>query len=112
MLDAKDFKQVFAGAAKTSDRYFTLLARDNGLESARLGLVVSKKNIKTAVERNRIKRLIRETFRLAKARLPAKDFVVLVKVPARDTANFALRASLNRFWHHLAAHAHAVAVAD
>ena len=55
------------------------MAVDNNTELARLGLVVPKKNISKAVERNKIKRLIRESFRLRKERLKGKDVVVFVK---------------------------------
>lgn len=112
LLSAQDFKRVFADASKTSDRYFTWLARDNDLDGARMGLVVAKKNIKTAVARNHIKRLIRETFRLSKVNLPNRDFVVIAKFPAREAASPVLRASLERFWRRSAVHAHAIVVAD
>ena len=50
--------------------------RAAGLTEARLGLVVGKKQLKRAIDRNRVKRIIREQFRLARASLPAVDLVV------------------------------------
>lgn len=44
----------------------------------RLGLVVGKKQIKSAVRRNRVKRVMREQFRLHRAELPPWDLVVRV----------------------------------
>ena len=51
----------------------------NGKKEARLGLAVPKRNISSAVGRNRLKRLIRESFRKQKEKLRGKDVVVFVK---------------------------------
>ena len=50
--------------------------RPQGASEARLGLVVGKKLLKRAVDRNRVKRIVREQFRLRRARLPVCDLVV------------------------------------
>ncbi len=50
--------------------------RPEGMTEARLGLVVGKKLLKRAVDRNRVKRVIREQFRLCRATLPICDFIV------------------------------------
>lgn len=51
-----------------------------GLKSqARLGLVVAKRNVKLAVARNKLKRLIRESFRRQQVQLNGLDVVVVVK---------------------------------
>ena len=51
------------------------------MQHARLGLVVGKKAVSKATERNRIKRVIREHFRKAGAEMPAVDLVVRVVAP-------------------------------
>ncbi|WP_246598917.1 ribonuclease P protein component [Methylogaea oryzae] len=112
LLSAGDYSRVFAGAARSSDRYFTVLARPNDLTHARLGLVVAKKNIKTAVQRNRVKRVIREAFRLGKLAMPSHDLVVIVKASAATADNALLRAALARIWFPSTSHAHPVAVAN
>ena len=76
---SRDFSNVFSSHNRSSDGFFLFLAVDNNTELARLGLAVPKKNISKAVERNKIKRLIRESFRLRKERLKGKDIVVFVK---------------------------------
>ena len=53
--------------------------RENGLSHARLGLVVGKKCAKKAVERNLMKRLLREWFRLNRHALPPQDFIIQVR---------------------------------
>lgn len=55
----------------------TLLVRTNALNHPRLGLVIAKRHAKHAVTRNKLKRLIRETFRLQQQDLPAVDILVL-----------------------------------
>ena len=57
-----------------------LQSENNTLGHARLGLVVGKKAAKRANKRNYMKRVIREWFRLHQHELPAKDFVVRVRV--------------------------------
>jgi ribonuclease P protein component len=52
------------------------MARANSLDYPRIGLAISKKNIKFSHQRNYIKRLIRESFRLRQNELPKMDFIV------------------------------------
>lgn len=66
--------------------------------AARLGLVISRKHVKTAVKRNLIKRLIRESFRSNKQRLPSLDIVVIGRKGVGDKANEELRKSLENHW--------------
>jgi ribonuclease P protein component len=64
LLNASDYKPVFDHAdIKASHKHLLLLARQNNLPHNRIGLVMAKKNIRLAVQRNRIKRIIRECFR-------------------------------------------------
>ena len=75
----EEFAAVFASRNRSNDKFFLFLATNNNTNLARLGMAVPKKNVTKAVERNRIKRLIRESFRLRKNKLQGKDVVVLVK---------------------------------
>ena len=76
----------------------TLLAAPNQLQYPRLGLAISRKVASTAVARNRIKRVTRESFRHWQTRLPPLDIVVLGRngisaCPARD-----LHVALEKLW--------------
>lgn len=56
-----------------------VLARRNTLGFPRLGLAIARKQVRHAVRRNRIKRLIRESFRLHQQELSALDVVVIAR---------------------------------
>jgi ribonuclease P protein component len=91
-----EFGRVFAEPLRSSDRFFTVLARSTGRAGARLGLTVSRRAARRAVDRNRLKRLARESFRHQAAALPSWDFVVLARSGADRAERRALRASLDR----------------
>jgi ribonuclease P protein component len=102
LLKPQEFKRIFqATDCKSVDQYLTVLARRNSLPHARLGLAISKRVIKTAVGRNRIKRLVRESFRQQQADLQALDIVVLCRNGAVDASNEVLFAALDKHWHRL-----------
>ena len=83
LLNAADYKTVFGNAQlKVSCRYFLVLANRNTRSGARLGLVIAKKNVALAVQRNRIKRQLRNTFRHNKELLNKLDVVVLARKDA------------------------------
>jgi ribonuclease P protein component len=94
-----EFGRVFAGAARSADRYFTVLARPGLTPTARLGLTISRRTAKRAVDRNKLKRLARESFR--HQRLPAWDFVVVSKAEAAAADKGTLRASLDAHFRRL-----------
>lgn len=78
LLTAGDFRSVFDRVeVKAACPECLLLARPAADDKARIGFILSKKNIRTAVARNRVKRIAREVFRLKHAQLPALDIVVL-----------------------------------
>ena len=105
LLNKAGFARVFARAEASSDRYFTVLARpaaalpESGWPGpARLGLAVSKKNCRLAVQRNRLKRIVRDSFRHHLILLKGIDIVVLARPPAAKAENQLLAAALDRHW--------------
>jgi ribonuclease P protein component len=75
----KDYSAIFQSGQRLHSKNFTVIINRNELEVSRLGLSVSKK-VGEAVRRNRIKRLLREFFRLNKSILPAsQDIVIIVR---------------------------------
>ena len=103
ILKPFDFKKVFEKNAASTDRCFRVIARPVGRGEHRLGMAVSRKVDRTAVGRNRIKRVIRESFRDWRARpsnhaAPALDIVVLARPASATICNEQLFSSLARHW--------------
>jgi ribonuclease P protein component len=92
---AEAFTRVFREGRRRSDRCFTVIAAPGPGPRARLGLVVSRKVARSAVQRNRIKRLVRESFRKRSAQLPALDIVVMASHGAAECDNRQLAASID-----------------
>jgi ribonuclease P protein component len=101
LLKASEFNRVFDKASRSSDQYFTVLARPNENGYPRLGLAISKKRAKLAVTRNRLKRLIRESFRLNQHELCCADYIVLAGHKCADANNSCLLQSLVKHWQKL-----------
>lgn len=97
LLKKAEFDHVFNQAKKITVSDFTLLYRQNQLGHSRLGLIVPKKIIAKAHERNRIKRLARETFRLQKD-LPAFDVIVLVRKSTKLQNKASMGSQLEEAW--------------
>ena len=68
---------------------------------ARLGLAVAKKRARRAVDRNRIKRVARESFRHVRAELTGLDVVIMNRDAAKDATAPELRRSLDALWSRL-----------
>jgi ribonuclease P protein component len=104
LLTAADYKAVFDGAElKVSSKYFLILARVTTPHSARVGLIIAKKNVKKAVQRNRLKRQIRQAFRVNKDLLEHLDLVVLAKKDADKLSNPAVASQLTHLWNDMSA---------
>lgn len=90
-----EFQAVFGEGKRISGACFRLHVRfSDGAERARLGLTVSKRVSKSAVERNRLRRQMRETFRRQRSLLPPADYVLTAKPEAAKADNATLRAEL------------------
>ena len=77
------------------------LASPNALGHPRLGLIFSKKNVRRAVDRNRLKRLVRDSIRLRQHQLPAVDIVVLARRGVHELDNATVHRQLQGMWRRL-----------
>lgn len=102
VLLSADFKRSFADGKRFSCRYFRVHWCPSDID-ARLGLAVSRKVSKRAVDRNRIKRCARESFRLNCVALPCGDAVLVAFREAVTVDNQTLSAELSRIWGKIAA---------
>ena len=98
LLDAAAFGRVFEKASRSRDKLFTVLCRHNEAERPRLGLAISKKNCRRATGRNRIKRIIRESFREHQQALDSLDIVVINQAAAANASNRQMFDSLAMHW--------------
>lgn len=93
---------MFQDPIRSSSRCLTVLARPNGTELARVGIIVAKRYVKKAVLRHRIKRLIRESFRHHKNQLSGLDVVVLLRVVFKKPEQTqSLKTMLEKNWQEL-----------
>lgn len=99
---AADYKDVFDGALfKVHQPHFLFLAKPSELLNSRLGIVVAKKKVRRAHERNRVKRLARESFRLHQQQLAVLDIVVMPKMGIETVPNAELHQQLQFAWQKL-----------
>jgi len=86
--DAADFRRAFDRKRSASDDALIVYGVENGRDHPRLGISIGRKKVRSAVERNRVKRVLREAFRLSKAELPAGlDLVVVPRGPGLSFAD-------------------------
>ena len=100
LLNRQDFVNLNREGKKHQTLHFSIFFRKNGLPYSRLGITTSKKTGK-AVARNRIRRLVREVYRLHKAFFPSGcDIMISAKKGAADLDFWTLREELLGFFTH------------
>lgn len=100
LLKKSQYDYVFSKASKIVNSEFIILYRDNMVGHARLGLALSKKKIAKAHDRNRIKRVLRETFRV-NTDLPAVDIIMLARSDVGKVPNGTVKSRLDSTWNKL-----------
>ncbi len=101
MLIPSDFQRVFKQGRKQRGALFTLFSCTNGKLNARLGLAIAKKHVPLAVDRNRVKRMIRESFRYHQEALKGTDIVVLMQRQVPELSKSSMQEDLNQQWQYL-----------
>lgn len=99
LLSPSEFKPLFDQPQwRASSQHFLLLVAANGLAAPRLGIVIGKRRVKRAVDRNLLRRLIRETFRHRSTDLAGLDIVVLVRADLRRPDKRLIAEELGKVW--------------
>ena len=95
---ARGFEQVFAHGVRSRGPALTVLARPNGRPVARLGLAIARKHLRRAVDRNRVKRRIRASFRKHHKALRGLDIVVVARPGIAQRSLQDIDAMLETHW--------------
>jgi ribonuclease P protein component len=93
-----DFDAAYARGRRVGDGFFAVTVTMNQSGAPRLGTAVAVRTAGGAVARNRIRRIIRESFRLHQHEIPAVDLVVSARAAAAAASGKALHASLAVLW--------------
>ena len=113
LLSSSDYKFTFDNAKiRFSSPVLLVLATEQPQEienipkqaltdQAKLGLVVSKKHLKHAVDRNRFKRVARESFRHHQQQLVGLNLVVLARAGAKDAGKDTVSELLEKAWRYI-----------
>ncbi len=96
LLTKFDYDRVFSQTSKWVTSEFIVLFSKNSVGQTRLGLAISKKTVPKAHDRNRIKRILRETFRTRT--LASFDVIVLAKRGVDKIQNSVLITQINKAW--------------
>lgn len=102
LLRAEDFTHLRSAGRRVGTQHLSAQIAANACGRPRLGLAISKRVSKSAVRRNRIKRLARDSFRRTRAQLPAFDILLIARFSADQEDNASLRAELSRLWQRIA----------
>jgi len=94
----RDFDAAYARGRRIGDGFFAVTVSLNQSGAARLGLAVAVRAAGGAVARNRIRRIIRESFRLHQRELASLDLVVSARPAAAAASGRVLHASLAALW--------------
>jgi len=102
LLNAADFQRVFDKTKlKVSTRELLILGAANDLGHSRIGFIIAKKNIRTAVHRNRIKRIIRNFFRVHCSEFDTADLIIMARRGLDQRSNSEINRIFSDLWYKL-----------
>lgn len=100
LLTPSDFKVVFNDARKVISPHLVCLFKNNESPHAKIGFALTKKKLPLAVTRNRLRRVIRESFR-QQTTLPCIDIVILARVGLGEVSRQTLSQEMEGVWQRL-----------
>jgi len=94
LLKTDEYSSVFNFRCGKTGSFLNVYAKPNAIQTARLGIVVGKKQLRTAVARNLAKRIVRDVFRMQRMNLPALDYIVRITKPFNRNESLLVRSEL------------------
>ncbi len=101
LLNKNDFQSVFAKPHKSAHKFIIALYQKNHLDYARLGVMLSKRYLPRAVDRNTFRRIARESFRKQHDELKGLDIILLIRSECTPLDRKALRIDIDHLWQKL-----------
>lgn len=101
LVSQSEFKSLFGQSEKVSQRYLLALYKPNQKTHARIGIIVGKRVANSAVARNKIRRIVRESFRAHQQVLKGLDIVVIARQQCDSQDKIQLREGINKLWQKL-----------
>ena len=98
-----EFRDVYSKGRRIGNEMFAANVLANSTGTARLGMAIAVRAAGNAVRRNRVRRLIRESFRLHRRSLPALDIIISARTAAWAAGAPQLREGLARLWQRIGA---------
>lgn len=98
LLSNLQFQETLAEKNSLLEKHYVLYYRPNRLNYPRLGIIVAKKKCPLAILRNKIKRHVRESFRVYQSKLPCYDIVIMTRQSAKEASPCELRQCLNELF--------------
>lgn len=98
LKNGAQIQEVLSGAKKYREHNLSVFIKPNFLEHPRLAVIIAKKNVGSAVKRNRLKRLTRESFRLNQDKIKGNDIIVFGYRGIENLTNASLRQCLIKNW--------------
>lgn len=98
LLQTRQYQRVFSEGTRSAEEGLVVLACPNALGFPRLGMAISRKHLRRSVRRNRLKRLIRESFRRYQSELGQLDLVVIARHGVANMAADDVAIVLQRHW--------------
>lgn len=93
-----DYDSAFKASQRITAGLLLAFVRPNGVATARLGLAIGKRAAKLAVVRNRVKRALREKFRVTKSEFQPVDVVVSARFGIDKLSSSELNAAVDRLF--------------
>ena len=93
---SKEFQFLFRKGYRFRTGHFVVLTALNQSHQARLGVIIPKKALKLSTQRHRLKRIVRESFRLHQDNLKGCDIIIMMKT--REYSSTLARPTLEQIW--------------